>query len=153
MLGQGIYLTDGTLSVRYEVRYSTFFEVDGDLTKFLEVNGNLNYIMYWLKSRLIKLESGEIKVVTKSSAGNYERDWEREEKIRKGLWNDIKTTERTISFLKNNPNGMSIEGIEFVCSFPTGMVVDEGLIICTVPLQQYTTSVEQRSANHGCSIS
>jgi len=78
---------DGTLTIRYKVKLGTYFNIDGDLKRTLEVNGNLNYVLHCLRDKLRKFENGQIKVVKYSSKekDHTARDWEQEEKIKKHL--------------------------------------------------------------------
>jgi len=74
--------------LRYKTELGTYFKVNGDLKRVLEVKAdNLDYTFYWIRERLGKLENGQIKVVKGSSEGS--RDWEQEEKIKKQMWEDI----------------------------------------------------------------
>lgn len=74
--------------LRYKTAFGTYFKIDGDLTRVLEVRSdNLDYVLHWVREKLRKLENGQIKVVKGSLEGS--RDWEQEEKIKRQLWEDI----------------------------------------------------------------
>jgi len=73
--------------LRYKAEPGTYFKVNGDVVWVLEVKGDsLDYVLYWIRERLRKLENGQIKVVKHSTE---ERDWEQEEKIKRQMWEDI----------------------------------------------------------------
>lgn len=109
--------------VIYRTKYGTYFEVDGDLTRVLEVKGGTSYVRDWIRERLRKMENGQIKVVK----GSSERDWEQEEEMRKRMWEDVN-----------------------VNSTPQGWCYNE--IICTQKLE-YHIAYEKRPPSPPCRIS
>lgn len=83
-------------TIRYRAYWGTEFEVDGDLTKNLEIRyygsyeNNKEYILRWMRDKLRKLENGQIKAVKSRERGDWtERDWEQEEELKEKLWKDI----------------------------------------------------------------
>jgi hypothetical protein len=65
-----------------------FFEVSGRYTNVWNISGNL----WKLRDELRKLENGEVKVFNLVQ-GNYRRDWDEEEIIKKCLRGDIRKCE------------------------------------------------------------
>lgn len=94
-----------SLTIIYKTDYGTYFEVDGDLivNRELKVEGSVDYVKDWIREKLRKIESGQIKVVKGSS--ERKRDWKQEEEIRKQMWEDVN--------INSIPSGRTFE--EIVC--------------------------------------
>lgn len=94
-----------SLRVIYKTDYGTYFEMDGDLIldRELKVEGSLDYVKDWIREKLRKIESGQIKIV--KGQVERKRDWKQEEEIRKQMWEDVNINE--------TPEGLTFE--EIVC--------------------------------------
>ena len=93
-------------------------------------NRDSDYILYWLRENLRKLENGLIKVIGPLSR---ERKWEKEEEIRNHLWKNIKTTEKLLNELNelNNLPESSKEVYAYMVSCPISYKSNMGVTICT----------------------
>ena len=90
-----------SLEYRLDDRFEIFLVNGEDEVEVLKTsNRNSDYILYWLRETLRKLENGLIKVIGPSSR---ERKWEIEEQIRNHLWENIKITEKLLTELNNLP--------------------------------------------------
>ena len=128
--------------VIYKTTRETSFEVDGDRTRILEIEGSKDYVLDWMRGKLRKMENGQIKIFKSSSLGGA-RDWEQEEKIKKQLWEDINVNEY--------PVGVDFED-EVIYKTLTRM--HDNTIICTKPLQTRTQTIEyKRPPSPPCKIS
>ena len=88
---------DGTLTVTYELGPRYRFDMGGDLKRALEVSGNREYILYWLRDKLRKFENEQIIIIRLSTE---KRDSDYEEKIRKQMWEDININEKPHGFIQ-----------------------------------------------------
>jgi len=119
-----------SLKVVYKTDYGSYFEVDGDLVRTLEVEGSSAYVSSWIREKLRKMENGQIKVLKNSDyKGGKKRDWEQEEEIKKQMWDDV------------NVNVV----------IPKGR--DHHEIICTKPIQTQSSVEYKRSPSPSCKIS
>ena len=117
--------------VSFSVGHRTQFEIDGDLKddKVLEVSGSREHVWDWMREKLRKMENGQIKIF--KWYPQKERDWEREEAMKKCLRENIQCT-RVDGFLKS--------------------IYFQDAPICSVPVHE-NHQIEQRPPSPTCKIS